>query len=170
MAQQAMTPRQSDRAVLHGLLALEGVADKSTGILPNIDKRLVDWGWWVASGGESGTGSMSRNPIAAAMEGASYMGAVPELISDEILDTDKAVAKLPSDQVDVVKLHYSPAALTSDQKAKRLGISTATYYRRLWAAHRGVLMLLPDEQEAMRNQCATADKLSARLAAKNHGE
>lgn len=170
MAQQAMTPRQSDRAVLHGLLALEGVKDKATGILPNIDKRLEAWGWWVASDGESGAGSMPRNPIAAAMEGASYMGAAPELISDEILDTDKAVAKLPGDQSDVVKLHYGPANITNSQKAARMGISKATYYRRLWAAHRGVLMMLPDEQETMRNQCATANKLAARFAAKNHGE
>lgn len=56
-------------------------------------------------------------------------------VSDQVMDTSKAVASLPENLREVVNVFYFDGALAVEVRARKLKVSKKTLYRRLDAAH-----------------------------------
>lgn len=56
-------------------------------------------------------------------------------VEDSVLETEKAVSKLPSNLREVIGVFYFDGSMAATQRAKKLGLSPKTMYRRIDSAH-----------------------------------
>lgn len=113
-------------------------------MIDEIDRRLKNWAEGVYGGAHAGLGHSST--MGNIVDGCLARSTVQEqFISDEVWDTDRAVARLQQQAPHlhaVVRMHYQVHDLSVEQKAKRCRVGRMTYYRHLDKAHQVVLAFL----------------------------
>lgn len=113
-------------------------------MIDEIDRRLKNWAEGVDGGAHAGLGHSST--MGNIVDGCLARSTVQEqFISDEVWDTDRAVARLQQQAPhlhEVVRLHYQVHDLSIDQKADQCRVSRKTFYRHLDKSHQVVLMFL----------------------------
>lgn len=116
-------------------------------IIEDIERRLLNWAEWRAGGRSGGLGYSSVNMLSIARGGN---GSAAIVQSDEPVETDQAIQALPDDIRQVVELWYLVGRIGADEKARRLGISTQTLYRRREQAHRTISVWLSTQASERR--------------------
>lgn len=111
------------------------------------DCRLDAWASWVKGGMPSlpGTTLLGRI-IEQGANGAAQVGQSVDGMPDDILATDRAVAKLDVFERRVIKVYYLTYA-DSEIKAAQCGCSRATFWRRLPRAQKRIYEYLHDETQ-----------------------
>lgn len=109
------------------------------------DCRLDAWASWV-KGGMSAWPSMTMlgRVIEQGLSGAAQAGVPLVGMPDEVLATDRAVARLDVYERKVVIVYYLTYA-DSEIKAARCGVSRATFWRRVTRAQKRIYEYLHDE-------------------------
>ena len=109
------------------------------------DCRLDAWASWVKGGMASWPSlTLLGRIIEQGANGAAQVGSSVLGMPDEVLVTDKAVARLDGILRPVVFVYYLTYA-DSAEKAKRLGVSRATFWRRVERAQKQVGRYLAGE-------------------------
>lgn len=151
--------------MINGLESVGSLNTRETGMLKNIDQRLIQWADWKAGSSASCAGSGGGNIIATLMEsqGELIRCTNPDIggMPDDVYDIDQAVNQLSESMQAVVELHYLNFELAPYQKALQLGLSKATYYRRVWKAHHEIQFLLKPKNR-LRSRTGLADRMKGK--------
>lgn len=98
--------------------------------IKEIEERLKRWQTWYFTVAQAGTVKSPR--MGVKVDGVPVAMAPIAAGTEEALETDRAVAKLPSDLKAIIKVVYlDREARTMDVNAKILKISRVTLYRKL---------------------------------------
>lgn len=98
--------------------------------IKEIEERLKRWQTWYFTVAQAGTVKSPR--MGVKVDGVPVAMAPVAAGTEEALETDRAVAKLPSDLKAIIKVVYlDREARTMDVNAKILKISRVTLYRKL---------------------------------------
>lgn len=105
-------------------------------MIEHINERLMRWAAWAA-GGRRATGLGYSPCTLGRWEVRCLFRPVDPAFDDESRATDQAVAKLPTELQQVVKVFYL-APGTIKQKAHECGMHRDTMYQRLHHAHQRI--------------------------------
>lgn len=95
-----------------------------------IEERLKRWQTWYFT--VSIAGSIKSPRLGVKVDGVPVAMAPVPAGTDEALETDRAVAKLPSDLREIIKVVYlDPEGRTMQDSARILHVSRMTLYRKL---------------------------------------
>ena len=95
-----------------------------------IEERLKRWQTWYFTVAQAGSVKSPRMGIK--VDGTPVVMAPIAAGTEEALETDRAVAKLPSDLKLIVRVVYlDPEGRTMDDNARMLHMARATLYRKL---------------------------------------
>lgn len=98
--------------------------------IKEIEERLKRWQTWYFTVAQAGTVKSPR--MSVRVDGVPVTMAPIAAGTEEALETDRAVAQLPSDLKEVIKVVYlDPEGRTMDDNARLLRISRMTLYRKL---------------------------------------
>lgn len=98
--------------------------------IKEIEERLKRWQTWYFTVAQAGTVKSPR--MGVRVDGVPVAMAPIAAGSEEALETDRAVAKLPSDLKAIVKVVYlDPECRTMEDNARLLHINRRTLYRKL---------------------------------------
>ncbi|MCV6588681.1 MAG: hypothetical protein OIF57_06590 [Marinobacterium sp.] len=120
---------------------------KPTRLLPDIDRRLVQWGEWqlrerLDNSSEASGSSLLGVIIDSVGEVIRSTGFDYNTMPDAVYDTDRAIRNLPESLQRVLEIQYTRLHLTAVQKAEIYGCSSKTFYRRLIEAQHSLYALL----------------------------
>lgn len=98
--------------------------------IKDIEERLKRWQTWYFTVVQSGT--VKSPKMGVKVDGSPIAMAPVAAGSEEALETDRAVAKLPSDLKTVVRVVYlDPECRTMEDNARILHMNRRTLYRKL---------------------------------------
>lgn len=98
--------------------------------IKDIEERLKRWQTWYFTVAQAGAVKSPR--IGIRVDGVPVAMAPIAAGTEEALETDRAVAKLPSDLKAIIKVVYlDPEGRTMDDNARILRMSRITLYRKL---------------------------------------
>ena len=98
--------------------------------IKEIEERLKRWQTWYFTVAQAGTVKSPR--LVVRVDGVPVAMAPIAAGTEEALETDRAVAKLPSDLKAIIKVVYlDPEGRTMDDNARLLHVSRMTLYRKL---------------------------------------
>ena len=98
--------------------------------IKEIEERLKRWQTWYFTVAQAGTVKSPR--LGVRVDGVPVAMAPIAAGTEEALETDRAVAKLPSDLKTVVKVVYlDPECRTMEDNARLLRMNRRTLYRKL---------------------------------------
>lgn len=98
--------------------------------IKDIEERLKRWQTWYFTVAQAGAVKSPR--MCVKVDGVPVAMAPVAAGSEEALETDRAVAKLPSDLKMIVKVVYlDPECRTMEDNARLLHINRRTLYRKL---------------------------------------
>lgn len=98
--------------------------------IKEIEERLKRWQTWYFTVAQVGTVKSPR--MGVRVDGVPVAMAPIAAGTEEALETDRAVAKLPSDLKAIIKVVYlDPEGRTMDDNARLLHVSRMTLYRKL---------------------------------------
>ena len=98
--------------------------------IKEIEERLKRWQTWYFTVAQAGT--VKSPTLGVRVEGVPVAMAPIAAGTEESLETDRAVAKLPSDLKAIIKVVYlDPEGRTMDDNARLLHVSRMTLYRKL---------------------------------------
>lgn len=111
-----------------------------------VSMRLNNWGAWVVRREDSGLGYPKQVSYTNLMPRTGASNHTPEF-AEECFETERCVMALrvmDEHLYAVVVMAYVHVNMTVEQKVKKLGCSTQTYYNKIEMAHRRMLGLLND--------------------------
>ncbi len=98
--------------------------------IKEIEERLKRWQTWYFTVAQAGAVKSPR--IGVRVDGVPVAMAPIAAGTEEALETDRAVAQLPSDLKAIIKVVYlDPEGRTMDDNARLLHVSRMTLYRKL---------------------------------------
>ncbi len=98
--------------------------------IKDIEERLKRWQTWYFTVAQGGAVKSPR--MCVKVDGVPVAMAPIAAGTEEALETDRAVAKLPSDLKAIIKVVYlDPEGRTMDDNARLLRVSRMTLYRKL---------------------------------------
>ena len=115
--------------------------------IKEIEERLKRWQTWYFTVAQAGTVKSPR--IGLRVDGVPVVMSPVAAGTEEALETDRAVAQLPSDLKEIVKVVYlDPEGRTMDDNARLLHMSRMTLYRKLELSDRFLIDYLEGADES----------------------
>ena len=115
--------------------------------IKEIEERLKRWQTWYFTVAQAGTVKSPR--LGVKVDGVPVAMAPIAAGTEEALETDRAVAKLPSDLKAIIKVVYlDPEGRTMDDNARLLHVSRMTLYRKLELSDRFLFDYLEGANES----------------------
>lgn len=115
--------------------------------IKDIEERLKRWQTWYFTVAQAGAIKSPR--MSVKVDGTPVTMAPVAAESEEALETDRAVAKLPSDLKKIVKVVYlDPEGRTMEDNARLLHISRMTLFRKFELIDRYLLEYLENANES----------------------
>lgn len=113
-----------------------------------IEERLQRWQTWYFTVAQAG--AVKSPKMGIKVDGTPVAMAPIAAGTEEALETDRAVAKLPSDLKAVIKVVYlDPEGRTMSDNARMLHMVRATLYRKLELADRYLQKILYNETDLL---------------------
>lgn len=98
--------------------------------IKEIEERLKRWQTWYFTVAQAGTVKSPR--IGVRVDGVPVVMSPVAAGTEEALETDRAVAQLPSDLKEIIKVVYlDPEGRTMEDNARLLRMNRRTLYRKL---------------------------------------
>ena len=117
------------------------------GRIKEIEERLKRWQTWYFTVAQAGAVKSPR--IGVRVDGVPVAMAPVAAGTEEALETDRAVAKLPSDLKTIVKVVYlDPEGRSMEDNARLLHISRMTLFRKFELIDRYLLEYLENANES----------------------